>query len=531
MALSVASTLILGVAGLDWGMSGMRLPYTTFHPDEYFAFVSGVKLLAGQPQPRFFYWGGTLHRTLMGAIVKAQGAVPESELLASQMRAFMIGRFVSVIAACAATLLVYFLGRELYGPREGALASALVALAPGWTLQSHQIRPEMLFCVGVVLAAIGSARMLRAARNSTGFWCGVAIGFAMSAKFNGVLCLVPAWFALASAGGPPILLPWRRKLVMAGGMLVVAAATFVILNPFCIVHWHHFTAFFAQMQRMDMVVAIDTVGRGPILFQYGGRVMRCILGLPFVVAFYPGLAALAWRPKREDVLVIMFVGIFMLPTPMSNFIAARYILPVVPFAALAVARALLLLAKAASALWRYAAAAILAIVMGGALVPSLAYVDLMSQPDTRAAAAEWIRQHIPPDQTVAVLRLSSLFYYPIHDRHDSQIIYHGGDTDNAPSSSTQSDAPVWVLSEVDFRQVERLGGRYPYRKSGKLIAALLGGQSVGDTRYRLIKEFRNDLKAFGLRVHRQSAPDDFMYVSPTIRIYAREERGGVREHN
>src|SRR5262249_15858621 len=70
-------------------------------------------------------------------------------------------RSLSVASSSLAIILVYALGRELFGPRQGLTASAFVALSATQIYYAQEARPYALLLIPVGLTLFACARYLR----------------------------------------------------------------------------------------------------------------------------------------------------------------------------------------------------------------------------------------------------------------------------------------------------------------------------------------------------------------------------------
>ena len=71
-------------------------------------------------------------------------------------------RSLSVLASSAAVPLIYLLGRELLGRREGLLGAALFALSPTAIYYAQEVRSYALLLLPLTMTLLCLARFLRA---------------------------------------------------------------------------------------------------------------------------------------------------------------------------------------------------------------------------------------------------------------------------------------------------------------------------------------------------------------------------------
>lgn len=120
-------------------------------------------------------------------------------------------------------LLIYLIGRRLWGPRVGLLAAALAAVFPPLVLLSRELLSESLFIVlelGAVLCALNFRRSGGGLRWATaaGALCGLAL-LTRNTGFALLLCL-PL--------GVLVLYPRLRLRALVAPLVLLAAAVLVI---------------------------------------------------------------------------------------------------------------------------------------------------------------------------------------------------------------------------------------------------------------------------------------------------------------
>jgi len=154
--------------------------------------------------------------------------------------AYLLGRWLSALYGALSLLLVFRLGRRLWGPEIGpaaGLAAALIlAAAPAHVTSSAQIKPDILVLLLTLLALDWSWRALeggavssRAARARAG----AGVGLAVAAKYTGVGAALPLAVGMFLVGDGGVLQHLREgrrwaRLLLAGA---VSVGVFVLLNP------------------------------------------------------------------------------------------------------------------------------------------------------------------------------------------------------------------------------------------------------------------------------------------------------------
>ena len=160
--------------------------------------------------------------------------------------ALVLARWPFAIGGALGCVAIYALGVLARDRKTGLLAAFLLMINPLYRMHARRAMADVLveaFLLACLALLLWSWRRILAGRGGPAAWlaaalAGVAAGLAALAKLNGGLALVivVAWLLLALAlPGFPI----RRRLAFVPAVLVatvVAALTFVALNPFLTAH-------------------------------------------------------------------------------------------------------------------------------------------------------------------------------------------------------------------------------------------------------------------------------------------------------
>jgi len=205
-------------------------------------------------------------------------------------------------------------------------------------------------------------------------WAGVAAGLAASAKYPGVLLVVP--LLVAGYG------VWRRTAIG----VALAAAAFALTSPFVLVHagaaWEDVT----RVNRLAHEGWLGFEGDPPTPFAFSLRMWETVG--PLVLVALVGVVIAVRRRARRDLVLLSFAAAYCLSLLPIEAHFDRYVLPLVPVAAV--------LAGATRPL---AVAALVA-----CLVPLWWSVDdtaALTGRDRRLDAAAWVDRNVSPQDTIA----------------------------------------------------------------------------------------------------------------------------------
>ena len=383
----------------------------SYHPDEPTIVNRAVRFHTGDPNPRFFNWPSLYMYLLSGVYWLAFGAQGVLEAFSEDPVPFyLIGRLVTALFGTATIAVLYVLAAEAYGVTTALLASLFLTVNLLHVRDSHYITTDIPLTFLVTLALVFSLRYWRQGRLRDAVGGGLVAGLAASMKYPGGLVLLPVVLAhlLRPTSGPR----WRRLVgpepILAVGAAVagfVAGTPYAVLTP---------GAFWRGVMKEVREVGSVQFGNEGDLPGYLFHLLHSLpegMGLPLFVLALGGLALLLNRRAPSDVILLAFVLPYFVFIGSLSSRFERYALPLLPFLALLAALALVEVAgRARGSGWRLAARwrPGLGLAMAACLLvaPELARVTyfhvLLSRPDTRALAGEWIEREIPAGSRIAL---------------------------------------------------------------------------------------------------------------------------------
>jgi len=313
--------------------------------------------------------------------------------------AYRICRAFQALAGGLGLLMLYFLGNRLFGPREGLLASAILAFVPWHVHASGIFKPDALLSFGVLAALAAAAWFFERPGWKQALAVGAGVALAASAKLTGALVAVP----LAASA----LWLWRRR-VRHWLMLVVAGASsallFILVNPY----WRAYPHFVSGLQRD---YAMRAHQQGMTRWQVPERFLRLltgstglglVAGTAAVVAYVWLVARLlraggtrgpAHRAGMAAVLAFppLYATVYALQTA---YFKANNFLPLIPVFALALAAGAVALGRQTR---RPAAALALSLVAFGPVAwLGWTYTYRSLVPSTRDAALRFAASWVQP---------------------------------------------------------------------------------------------------------------------------------------
>ncbi len=298
----------------------------------------------------------------------------------------LAARSVGVVADVVTVLLVARIGERLR-PGAGWFAALMVACSPTLIVAARSI------CSDSVMAALAIAAVERMLawreRGGRGRLVAAAVltGLAAGAKYPAALLLLPLAAAM-----------WQRDGVRALGLwplaAAIAGAVFLATTPFAVLDFATFRRDLGFVQGLAQKGHFGNLAESGFLFHMRNLVRDFswvgVVLLPVSLAW---TASRAW--SRPDALLLWLALLaFGLPIALARVEAERYLLPVLPLAAVLIAEVAFALAERlpvrARAAGVVAAAALLAapaLVAGARAVAS-------SGGETRIEARRWCEAHL-----------------------------------------------------------------------------------------------------------------------------------------
>ena len=317
-ALVLTLMLALGLRfyGLNWDEGQSFSP----HPDERAILMKVGDLSFPGPgelgslldaekspwNPRWFPYGSFPLYLLKGVQI-AYGAMPGPEL--GDLRT--AGRAISALADTATVLMVYMLGKRVFGRREGLLTAALVATSVLHIQLSHFFAVDTIMALSAVVALYLLHRVAVDGNPRDSVLAGVVIGLGIATKVS----LAPIYVAFVMAhlmfaagalpGSDRVDRPGERLTrAITGAALGGAAslAAFAIVQPYAFLDFSRFYADTVEQSEMvrrirDYPYTRQYIDTTAYLYQVR-QLATWGLGLPLGIIAWAGLLYASLRGLR-----------------------------------------------------------------------------------------------------------------------------------------------------------------------------------------------------------------------------------------
>ena len=399
LALVLAASLAIRLWGFRWGLpgpAGEMTPITrawqfwnwgghggpSFNPHD-FGWPSLVFYLAFLQQALCYAWGRVSGSFAGTADFRVLYHLDPSPII-------LVGRAFSSAADLGSIALTWYLARSLFGRVPAIAAAAVVALDLQHVAWSQNTGPEVWVCLFVLAATVSLRRIASGAGAREYALFGLWTGLGIAAKYTPAILLAALPFAQrAGRTHRPSSRPLRPLLLALGA----AAAAFVIASPYVLLDAGESLFYIvSQTHRLAAAPHFGQETLGPGWLFYLRHSLTPSIGPVWLLAGILGMVVMLRGFRREEGCLFIFPALYFLLFGAGASKYDHYMLPVTPFLAMA----------GAGLLWRFFArpwpalpAAVAAI---GLLFPAVGVARrhaVLSRPDTRAQARDWIEKNIP----------------------------------------------------------------------------------------------------------------------------------------
>lgn len=388
---------------LDWGTDPGDGRFHALHPDEGIL-VHAAGKLAENFKPSLSGYGAL--SLYLPWILWPIAWVSSVELFdpADPRGTFILLRALSATAGLMAVLLTWRLGCRLADRRAGLLSAGLLAVSTLSIQQSHYYTVDGLFTAVALATVLLCLRALDRHRPVDWLIIGVAVGLAAGLRINGLLLMAPA--AAAALLGPAT--PGsglRRAFIRCVWAGIAALATLLLLQPYMVLDpAHYFSQGTIGSLFNSAAIATGDIPRIWTLYDSAQipywfhltNLLAHAVGPGLQLVGLAGLVWMAWRRRRQDLVCLVFVVVFILAVGRLEAKNIRYLTPVVPFLCVGAG---MLLAHGFDHVrrnLRRVAMATAALCMLSSTLYAVAYVQVYGETDPRLVSLDVVRSQFSP---------------------------------------------------------------------------------------------------------------------------------------
>lgn len=417
MTILILAGIFLVALGLRvWGVS-FGLPYT-YHFDEKFYISAALNLGVGKFHTGPYNPTGLSNMLfpefgIYYLVGKFLGEFSSPEAFEAAYRAnptnfYLIARLTVIIFGAATTLSLYLLGKAASSSRAGLIAAGFLAVNFLSVRNSHYAVPDIVMVFFVVLAVGLVANGLRLTRSRDIYLAGLAAGLAVAMKWTAFPVIVPVWwvsFWVGREGQKGIVRKFINRTVILSALAFLVGVAFgspqILISPQLYID-HLFGLSSGGYEGGSVSIVLNKWAYYGKSLYYGG-------GIPLITLGIIGVARrIILVVKDRDPMNILILSFPILYFTIINifgiFFFIRYLLPLIPFAALFAADVIMVVWSS----WRDVRwVRTLAIVMLLAVIllsvaNSIRHDLILTYTDTRSLAKEWIETSIPEGSKIAV---------------------------------------------------------------------------------------------------------------------------------
>ena len=318
---------------------------------------------------------------------------------------YLLGRATSAVLGALTVLLAYWMGKVAYNRRVGLLSACFLAVSFIHVRDSHYAVNDIALTFWVAVAMLASLKIVQSGAVRWYVVAGVAMGL-FATKYTAGFALLPV--IVGHFLSPDVQLKRMAKLRLGrlmvapvvAGLAAVVGSPYFLLTPNKVIRDVYEALYLAGRQGFEGW-QIDAAGG------YFFYLKSLVWGLGWALLLLSMTAVMIalLRHTPQDVVLLSLPVVMYAVMGWQQMYFARFILPIVP--ALLVMGASLLEKLVSSftvgSKWMGAAMSIgVLIVIAQPLVFSLRHDYLLTQPDTRTLARQWIEANIPEGARIAV---------------------------------------------------------------------------------------------------------------------------------
>ncbi|MFV2057734.1 MAG: ArnT family glycosyltransferase, partial [Thiohalomonadales bacterium] len=491
----------------------------SYHPDEWIVTIWATQLYAGTILDSQFEYGGTLYLSFIYFGIKISTFI--SDFLPGY-NAFANGLIVTrgllVVVSLLTVYLTYAIGDKLYNRYTGLLAALFLSVTPGHVIWAQRVRVDELAAFMATLIFYLSIKVYQQHSLSRRYWAllGVCVGAAIALRAPLLLFAaapVIAWW-LSAAKTSELFSKDHLKCLSIYTISIIFA--YFSFSPHSLLYFDHFINGLLLQQKYQSIVFVESVGLGPIGWQYIRYMLPQALGWPFYLLM---LSALIWllRYREKRALFVALTALpYLLLTAVGSWVVVRYTIPLLPFIALLCAAFIYFLQSNTGFKKGVIPAGVTVVVVTLSFL--LPYQELHTRKNVREEVHDWMSKNIAPGSSVLTLRpfKKDVFSEPI-----IPVSLKRGFVKYPEQMQCDRCYEAWiydyiVVSDPLLGNIERLQSDYPHAEMIKFYSWLKSS-------HELVKEFADSPYWFGINIQGMYSAHDLNYVSPNYRLYRKKE--------
>lgn len=345
---------------------------------------------------------------------------------------FYWSRILSATFGVATVFLVYLSAKMLFDRSTGLLAALFLSITVGFNGLAHFATVDIPAVFWMMLAFLMTLRVLERDELRRYVIAGFAVGLCSSAKYTGVLMIVPLLLVFvvnqakcSSAGFIKYI--WTPKLLT---IFVAAFGGFVVGTPYSILAFRHFVGEFIMLNFYQSTYGglSESLAFWPHLENLLNIQGIFLFSLSMIGLVY--VAVTGWRKRSVGILVLLVsIGTIYLKMGSMHFFPPRYIMPLVPLLAICAGK------LAADILSGAFLGSFMGLVRYAFIISGVAFTFIYAATgifdiygDDRELARDWLIANVDKNESIEMTKLYGLNIPNEYENFNYLPYYHHKDT-------------------------------------------------------------------------------------------------------
>ncbi len=429
--------LLIVILGLYFRLNGINFDETCCqHPDEraivmFTTPISFPKTLdqflsPQSPLNTHFFAYGNLPLYILKGLSVIVGQIDAGFMYYSKIN--LIGRGLSVFADLATIVILFFLGRNLFGKRIGLAASLIYSLSTLPIQYSHFYTVDIILTTFILFTILRIVIFYKNPTIPNAILVGISFGLSLATKISATPLLAAITTALVvdflfiflrKPHKPSHWLPDAGKFVklfIRSGLIIVTTIflTYIIVQPYALIDSTEFlkqNLLQSQMTHNAYIFpyTLQYVGKIPYLheiknlFFWGLGPIISLLVFLGMILILTGLKKRPLLQRNLQIIVLSFFFIYFLVVGKFAVGFMRYLLPIYPLFALFAGVALVFIIELFEIKRNLPTRIVLkSAVMILLLLWPISFMSVYGKTNTRIEASNWVLRNIPYGSIVAV---------------------------------------------------------------------------------------------------------------------------------
>ncbi len=519
---------------------GIATDFYEFHPDEETLVRAALQLETPLNPPLTVY--GLVPVYLVRAVLATLSFVHDADLkeLATPQLKPLVFKAVRWTSACLSTLclvMVFYIGAIWFRPSVAVLATTLFAAFPIAIQLAHYFTVDGVFAFLATISTTAFLWAVRSGHRRAYVIAGVCIGLVASVRLNG-LALMPILLIVhcCSNGQGSLksllacaLAPKTRWAVLATITTVLVLQPYMVFDPELLLRAESSDDF-----GFSMLVTNGEILRPWSLFDtetapfthYLVELVPLATGWPFACLMVPATVVALLRGGPSRTVCATWILVYFVTIGGQHTKHVRYLLPMLPFAALLVADMCATgMSKLRPISFKIPAFVGVAGVMVYTVLLGAAFTNIYSKEDSRIATGRWVGANVPHGTVIGLERGGFSVRSTISDYHHHHLLIETGShfgTRGYLSCRAAARALGRRLMEVDYLIIAEENRSWQFQGAADqfpVVSAFYRDLISPALGFEIVSRFKQQPTLFGVVFEESKLEPSFTgYDHPTVLV-------------